>query len=154
VFEMMEEDTLRWGLIQAGHTAIFSWVALYVASGIALLQIIIQVLKIYTFFSFALMVFGIIYLVLACLMTLSVYSISKIMHRQNYWASQFGNPKLRLIFFESRSNMSQLIVGEKAVPSVLEKVGVALHFFVIIAFGVSIVCMNVFLHWLPVLWGA
>jgi hypothetical protein len=36
--EENREYELHWRLIQAGHTAIFSWVTVYVASGIALVQ--------------------------------------------------------------------------------------------------------------------
>jgi len=142
----MQKDDLYWNLIQAGHTAIFSWVAVYVASGIALIQMVIQILNIHTLFSFSLMVFSSIYLALICLMTLALYSIVKIMHKQNYWASQFPD-ELKIIYFKSRSELTKRIMGETIDVSIWEKMGIALHLAGFLFFGVGLVSMNILSFW-------
>jgi hypothetical protein len=144
------EENLRWKLIEAGHNAIFAWVALYVASGIGLIQMIIEILKINVLFSFSLAVFGVIYSALVCLMTLSLCSILKIMHQQNDWANKlFSKDKtLRNIYFESRSRISKYIIGENASMRIREKIGLMAHLLGFLGFGFGIWYLNIFFHWL------
>jgi hypothetical protein len=157
--ENLEKDKLLWGLIEAGHNAIFVWVAVYVASGIGLIQMIIEILKIHTLLSFSLMVFGAIYFVLVCLMTLSLYSIFKIMYQQNSWANKLypkESPEksdLSKIYFGSRSRLSKCMVGETDVMTTWVKIGLVLHFLGFLGFGLGIWHMNLFFYWFIHIWG-
>ncbi len=155
----MDKDGLLWKLIEAGHNAIFVWVAVYVASGIGLIQMIIEILKIHTLLSFSLMVFGAIYFFLVCLMTLSLYNIFKIMHHQNDWANKLfpkespEKSELRKIYFGSRSWLSKYVVGETDVMTTWVKIGLVLHFLGFLGFGLGIWHMNLFFHWFIHTWG-
>jgi len=133
----MQRDDLLWGLIESGHIAIFQWAAVWVASGIGLIQMIIEILRMQTLEYFSLGVFVFIYLVLISLMTFSIYNILKIMHLQNGWANQFPE-ELRTIFYASRSESSNRIVGNRNTMSTRERILIALHLIVFLVFLVII----------------
>jgi hypothetical protein len=128
----MDKDDLLWGLIEAGHNAIFAWEAGYVAAGIALIQVVTETLKIHTI-SYSLGFFCFVYSLLILFMTFSIYSIFKIMHQQNDWASQFPSG-LADIYFSSRSALSNKIVGKTLVKTNSEKIILILHFVLLIVF--------------------
>jgi hypothetical protein len=134
----MEHDDFLFRLIEAGHTAIFQWIAVYVASGIGLIEIIIEILRTSEIISFNITIYGIIYLVLISLMTLSVYSILNIMHKQNGWANQLSNENQKKRFFESRSWVSEKIVKKEPSLSTCEIVLIIIHFLLLLGVGKGI----------------
>lgn len=147
----IDPDDFLFRLIEAGHTAIFQWIAVYVASGIGFIQMIIEILKYPKIISFNLMVYGIIYFVLISLMTLSVYSILNIMHHQNGWIEQLEGEKKQKqkdLFYKSRSPFSILIVGTRDNLSTSEWLLICGHFLLLFFVGMGIWLLNVIVTWL------
>ena len=87
--EGIDHDDFLFRLIEAGHAAIFQWVAVYLGSGIGIIQIIIELLTPFKLICFDKTIFAIIYFVLIVLMTYSVTSILNVIHLQNRWINKF-----------------------------------------------------------------
>lgn len=115
----MVADDFLLRMIEAGHTAIFQWIAVYVASGIGTLQIIIEALRSNKKLLLHRIVYGVIAFILILAMTISIYQIFYVMHAQNTWANQLSDINERNIFYESRSVFSSLIVGRGKISPLL-----------------------------------
>jgi len=131
-------DDFLFRLVEAGHTAIFQWTAVWVASGIGVIQITIEILKKNEKDSFKKIIYGIIYLVLISLMTISVYNILNVMHLQNQWINRLSNETEKAWFYESRSYLSTLIVGHRAHLSLCEYILIFAHFGFLFIFGIVV----------------
>lgn len=111
-FRGIEHDDFYFRLIEAGHTAIFQWIAVYAASIIGLIPIIIDLVQNPKVFSISFF----IYISLILLMTNSVYSVISIMHKQNCWIEKltgFNSTEQIDVFYESRSFFSKKIVDKE-----------------------------------------
>ena len=130
LYEGIDHDDFLFRLIEAGHTAIFQWIAVYVASIIGLITMISELLKL----SHTLL-YLFIYVAMVGLMTNSLLSGLNVMHNQNIWAKKLNNSKQRQLFFDSRSWIIKKIVGEKEKKSNWEKAIIVAHVVVLIGFG-------------------
>lgn len=106
----------------------------YAASGIGLIEIIIQILGVSNPISFATVTYLTIYFVLDLFMTFSVFSILKIAKTQNKWANKLP-AELRDWFYASRSNYTTLIVGKNTDLTTGEWLLIAFHLILLLVAG-------------------
>jgi len=131
----LSDDDFLLRLLDGAHTAIFQWVTVWLASGIGVVQIIIEVLKSSRTPSSSRIIYGFIYLFLIFLMTMVVHSILNAMHHQNKWINRLSDETKKKLFYESRSRFSALIVGEKEKSSVRGYLLIVSHFLLLLIFG-------------------
>jgi hypothetical protein len=94
-------DFYKW-LIEQGHTAIFQWVTVWLASGIGLIQIIQTIYTSSSDFPPSLKLYlNIIYVLLTLLMVFSIHRIFNIMRNQDRWAMRMDD-NIRGIFMATR----------------------------------------------------
>ena len=111
-FRGIDHDDFYFRLIEAGHTAIFQWIAVYAASIIGLIPIIIDLGQNPKVISISFL----IYVLLIFLMTNSVYSVVSIMHKQNCWIEKltgFNRAEQIDAFYKSRSPFSKRFLDKE-----------------------------------------
>jgi hypothetical protein len=123
----INQDDFLFRLIESGHKAIFHNIAFYVTSGIALIQMIVQLRNRTQTTSASANIYVFIYAVLSLVMTVAVIRTFRIMHNQNGWARQLSDVNQRNLFFESRSRLSRSIVGDNVNSTNSEKVILVAH---------------------------
>lgn len=138
-----DHDDFLFRLIEQGHTAIFQWIAVYVASGIGVIEIIIQVLNMSRHFFLNSAIYGIIFLVLIALMSLSLYSVFNVEHHQNKWANGFLDKNKKALFYGSRSPFTRLLSNDREELSFLEYILVLGHFLALFVFGLLIWLLSI-----------
>jgi hypothetical protein len=131
---MLPEQQFLWQLIDAGNTDIFQWVAVWVASGIGVIQLIIETFKTTEFYRRR--VYGVIYGILVLLMTFSVYNILNVMRLQNGWANQLPESEKNL-FYESRS-LANLIAGNTSGLTVFGYALILINFAALAILGIKV----------------
>ena len=143
-FRGIDHDDFYFRLIEAGHTAIFQWIAVYAASIIGLVPVVIDLGQNPNIISLSFL----IYTLLILLMTHSFHTVVGIMHKQNCWIeklSGFNNAEQIETFYKSRSSFSKSFVGEKKNMSTSEKTVIYLHFIVLFTIGfVGVLVLNYF----------
>lgn len=138
ISEGIDHDDFLFRLIEAGHSAIFQWVAVYLASGIGLIQIIVELLNPSKTFFFDKTVFAFIYLILIGLMTYSFMSILNIVHLQNKWINEFHNKEQKETFYKSRGYILTSIADRRENLSAFEWGLILGHFALFFVFGLLI----------------
>jgi hypothetical protein len=119
-------------MIVAGHTAIFQWIAVYVACGIGLIQMIVKIVDKKNSISVR-RAFVVIYVILTVIMTLCFSQVLSVMQNQNKWANQMPID-LQNLFYESRSIFSNFIVGNRVSFSIIEWIFIVINPVLLILF--------------------
>jgi len=136
-----KKDGFLLRLIDDSHSALLQWTAVWLASGIGIIPIIIEVLRTPHRVFINTFIYGFIYFVLISLMTISIYNILNVMHLQNKWINQLSsNPnyeEVRELFYGSRSFLT-FIVDRRDYLSLIEYVIILAHFLLLYIFGIII----------------
>jgi hypothetical protein len=132
-YEGIDHDDFLFRLIEAGHTAIFQWIAVYVASVIGLITMIIEFRN---YPNSVLYLF--IYVMLVLLMTHSICNVLRIMRNQNKWANKLYNGSQKELFYEGRSRFSKAMVDTREEISKREIAFMLVHLVILTAFGLCI----------------
>ena len=142
--EIRDKFLLR--LVDSSHTSILQWMAVWLASGIGIIPIIIEVLGTPHRLFINTLIYGFIYFVLISLMTISIYNILCVMHLQNKWINLLSsNPNYKEVidlFYESRSNFWDFILGKRENLSLPEYIIILAHFSLLFIFGIVVWVIN------------
>lgn len=123
-------------LVDAGTMSILQWVAVWLASGIGSIQMVIEILNPPETSNPYGAIYLLIYFILIVLMAVAVYNILHVMNLQNDWINNLSDETEKRIFYDSRSGITTFILGKQRSFTKLEYVITIGHFLVLFCFGI------------------